>query len=248
MNGLIDPALPWEMKAAIGLAGGVIIGILMLMIPKRFLARISCLPCCSPNWLTSWSVVVYAIGLPIYIWVDFYIGLWLLVIGGVLDVLDGKQAVAMKEYNVSRSLASQEIGEWWDPLADKLRQLSVIFFMMLYGVFNPILVALVIGVDVFGTLVRRPFITRKPFSLMRNYMRQSKASAVGKIKSLVQVFCIIVAAPYQQGWVEIGVLPDAMLSLAFVLGVLSVISRVKISREVDQVVDEAHAFFRHQDI
>jgi phosphatidylglycerophosphate synthase len=248
MNGLIDPALPWEIKAAIGLAGGLLLASALLMIPKRFLARISRVPCCSPNWITSWSVIVYVIGIPIYIWVDFYIGLWLLVIGGVLDVLDGKQAVAMKEHGVPRSLESQEIGEWWDPLADKLRQLSVIFLMMLYGVFNPVLVALVIGVDVFGTLVRRPFIIRKPFSLMRKHIRQSKASAVGKIKSLVQVFCIIAAAPYQQGWVKTGILPDAMLSLAFVLGVLSVISRVKISREVDQVVDEAHAFFRHQDI
>lgn len=248
MNGLIDPALPWEIKAAIGLAGGLLLASALLMIPKRFLARISRVPFCSPNWITSWSVVVYVIGIPIFIWLDFYIGLWLLVIGGVLDVLDGKQAVAMKEHGVPRSLESQEIGEWWDPLADKLRQLSVIFIMALYGVFNPILVALVIGVDVFGTLVRKPFIKRKPFSRMQKHMRQSKASAVGKIKSLVQVFCIIVAAPYQQGWVESGILPDVLLMLALILGVLSVISRVKISREVDQVVDEAHSFFRHQDI
>lgn len=248
MNGLIDPALPWEIKAAIGLGVGILIAIVMLFVPKRFLAKISTWPLCSPNWLTSWSVIIYAICLPVYLWGDVYIGFWLLVAGGVLDVLDGKQATAMKQYGVARSQESLERGEWWDPLADKLRQLSVIFIMTLYGVFNPVLVALVIGVDVFGTLVRKPFINREPFSGMRKHMRQSKASAVGKIKSLMQVFCIIAAVPYQQGWIEPGILPDVMLALAFVLGVLSVISRVKISREVDHVVDEAHAFFRHQDI
>ncbi len=248
MNYLIDPALPWELKATVGLSGGILIAIAMLFIPKRFLAKISVWPLCSPNWLTVWSVIIYVICLPIYLWCDIYIGFWLLVIGGVLDVLDGKQATAMKQYGIARSQESLERGEWLDPLADKLRQLSVIVVMTLYGVFNPVLVLLTIAVDIFGTLVRKPFINREPFSIMQKYIRQSKASAVGKIKSLMQVFCIIVAVPYQQDWIGLGILPDIMLSLTFVFGILSVISRIKISREIDHIVDEAHAFFKHQDI
>jgi phosphatidylglycerophosphate synthase len=248
MEAFIDPALPWALKSAIALAGAIVIALGMLAVPKKVLARISQWPLCSANWLTAWSIVCYFIGIPIYVYVDFYVGSWFLVVGGVLDVLDGKMAVAQEEFGVFRSEASKEFGEIFDPFADKVRQLTTIAVMCFRGAFMLPIVIMVILVDVFGTLIRKPFIRFWPFSHIKKHVRQSKASAVGKVKSLVQIFAIVFAAPYERGWVDPGIFPDVVLSIALVLGILSVISRIKISRDVDRVVDEAHSYFRHQDV
>jgi phosphatidylglycerophosphate synthase len=236
-------ALPWEILAAAALAVGLVIALFNRWMSWKVLAKVSTWPLCSPNWITFWSVIVFYIGFGFYLAGYLFMGFVIMVIGGAMDLLDGQMAKAMIKFGIPRSLLSIERGEWGDPFADKLRQLNVIAFMIIVGVFNPVLAVAVIAVDVFGTFVRKPFTKYKAFLPVKKHLRQSKASSIGKAKTLFQVFALIAAVPYHQKWVSPGYIPDVILGIALVLGVFSVISRIKISREVDQAVDEVHAVF-----
>ncbi len=217
-------------------------------LPAIFLAKLGSLPFFSANWITSWSIVLWYPGFVLYLNGYFLQGLLLMVVAGAYDKLDGHVARAKKICGFPRSVASVQIGKWWDPLADKIRQLPVIAYMMAAGVFSPYIALPVILIDVAGTFVREPF-TNAPFNkyrvfqLIKNNLRQTEASRVGKAKSLFQILALIAAMPYHQGWLSPGVLPDIVLGIALPLGILSVITRIKIHRDVDKVVDDVHSVF-----
>lgn len=237
---------PFWLIAAVFL--GVSISYSHKCLPAVYLAKLGNLPCFSANWITSWSIVIWYPGLALYLAGYVQQGLLLMVIAGAFDKLDGHVARAKKVCGYQRSVSSVQIGKWWDPLADKIRQLPVIAYMMLAGVFSPYIAIPVILVDVLGTFVREPF-TNAPFNkfwifqLIKNNLRQTEASRVGKAKSLFQILALIAAMPYHQNWLSPGVLPDIVLGIALPLGILSVITRIKIHRDVDKVVDDVHSVF-----
>ncbi|MDF1496513.1 MAG: CDP-alcohol phosphatidyltransferase family protein [Patescibacteria group bacterium] len=246
-----------ERLALYALILGLVLLISAKILPLRLLARVSTLPCCSPNWITSWGVVIFYISVAFYVMYVLVVGfisinlpfaILFFFISEAMDWLDGRMAKAMKKFAIPRTEISVDRGEWGDPAADKAKHLPAVAAMMLVGVFTPYIAIPAILVDVIGTFVRKPF-TQEPFAKIGLFMwikdnlRQSKASKVGKVKSFFWVVAIIVAVPYQLGWLAPGYLPDVILGIALPLGVLSVISRVKISREVDRAVDEVQAVF-----
>ncbi len=239
-------SLPWIITAV---ALGVMISFADKLLPQIYLAKLGTVPYLSANWITSWSIFIWYAGFVIYALGFVMPALVIMVVAGAFDKLDGHVARAKESCGFPRSIESVKLGAWWDPLADKIRQLPLIGFMMCAGLFTPYVVIPVIAVDIMGTFVRRPFtderLTKrfKFFAYIKDHLRQTKASRVGKAKSFFQVMALVVAMPYHQDWLSPGVLPDIVLGIALPLGILSVITRINIHRDVDKVVDDVHSVF-----
>jgi len=259
MERLCDILLHQERLTLYAIVLGLVILVAGKTIPYKILAKISNWPLCSPNWITFWGVIVFYISVVFYIlhWLSMgfvyafiYLPLAVLFffVSEAMDWLDGRMAKAREKFAMPRSKISIDRGEWGDPAADKAKHLPAVAALVVVGVFTPYIAIPAILVDIIGTFVRKPF-TQEPFTKfnvftwIKNNLRQSKASRVGKVKSFFWVVAIIVAVPYHLGWLEPGYFPNVILGIALPLGVLSVISRIKISREVDRAVDDVHAVF-----
>jgi phosphatidylglycerophosphate synthase len=209
---------------------------------KRILVRVGRLPLCSPNWVTSWSLVLFWIGVVTYLSGSLLCGFLFLAIGSVLDHVDGKMAAALEKAGVPRSARDAHIGAWLDPLVDKLRLLPFIGILSLRGTIEPWIACAVISVDIVGTLMR------EPFNFGNGRMRTSRATGIGKLKSIVQMLGCLVGMSYELGWAMMKNAPDIILAFALVLGILSILSRMRINATVDALVDNFGTFFRHQDV
>jgi len=257
MERLCDLLLHQERLTLYAIVVGLVILVAGKTVPHKILAKVSTWPYCSPNWITFWGVIIFYISLGFYL-LNYYAVMYfteclplatlLYFISESMDFLDGRMSKSMQIHGIPRTEISIERGTWGDPLADKIRHLPAIACLMFASVFSLYIAVPVILVDVVGTFVRKPF-TKKPFTrykvfqFIKEHLRQSKASNVGKIKSLFHGIAIAVAVFYHQAWIEPGSIPNILLGVALVFGVLSVISRARISREVDQVIDDVHAVF-----
>ncbi len=129
------------------------------------------------------------------------------------------------EFNFS---GTTDLGKVLDPFADKLKSTAMLaYFGWWTDVLNPWLVALMIAPEVFGTLMRRPF------TFLRDWIYDSKASIVGKLKALTQWVVIALCLPFHMGYCAAGgwcelfmIVPNAILALSVLFAVLSVLSRM----------------------
>jgi len=233
----------------------IILGLVILVaaktIPLKFLATVSTWPGCSPDWMTLWGVVIFYLAIVSSILRFSYflpVAAFLFLASEAMDWLDGRIARAMMVYGVHRTDASVKRGAWVDPLADKARHLPAIACLMMVMLFSPYIAIPVILIDIAGTFVRAPF-TEKPFTkygafrFIKSHLRQTQASLVGKIKSLLQAVAVAIGALYHYLQIEADIVPNLLLGIALTFGVLSVLSRIKISRDVDKAVDEVYGVF-----
>ena len=92
---------------------------------------------------------------------------------------------------------------------------------------------------------------RRPFYLLQKHVGQSKATAVGKYKVMLQWMAIIFSIPYHQGWVDPGEWAygqewalNALLILSILLAFGSVFSRFRWARERKEVFEIIQALDR----
>jgi len=264
MDELLMSSLGWELKLPILISPSVLIGILMLMFfTKKRLALISRWPYCSPNWTTLWSLVIYCLGMSVFLLVSPYYGLQIVAISCLLDIFDGKMSVAMAMYGIARSPLDRWIGKWLDPLVDKLRVVSALVIFCFLGGIKLWVVLIVAAPEIYGTVTREPFTNipaligyPKAVSFMERLRREaakspseeSKASFVGKIKTLIQDLGLIAFVPYYLHWQDAPLLADYVFLASVPVGMLSVISRKLKIAWLQRAQKHADPYFKHQDI
>lgn len=242
MDEYLTSSLPWQLKLAIMYAPGVPVALLILAIPKSWLARIGQLPCLSPNWITFWRLPIFWIGGYLFFYYSPFWGLMLFTVSATLDVTDGKMATAFKEHNVPRSAQAVRIGELSDPVVDKLCNAPLVAVFSVLGVIHPMIAVFIIMFGILGT------ITRPPFNLLQRFSRQAKASPIGKKKTLIENLGFLVCIPYYFGWVTEYQLSNVAFGIAMLLGALSVLSRMHIHASIDKAIDSMATLYQHKEI
>lgn len=261
--------IPWQLEMCLTLASALGVAMALLFIPKKQLARIGQIAGLDPNWITFWGFYFWYVGLTYYYITNDLYGLTILSgIGGVLDVVDGKMATAMKEEGVFRTALSKKLGKVLDPLADKIKCLPVIAF---FGIANIIFIYTVIAIvvfEVFGTLLRYPFGIGARFykqskrtapgwrkevlrSVGIRLIRKSQATIFGKIKTTIQCLGMLVCVPYYRKWCsDLPEIPDTIYALALAFGITSVLSRMRITPAFDRFVDwlGKRTWFTHKEV
>ena len=261
----------WTLEAFFTLSSALGLAIANLCIPKRQLARIGQLPLLEPNWITLWSLIFWWVGIYLIVKGHLYTGVMFTAQGGVGDVMDGKEAVAMREFGVWRSALCRRIGKWFDPLCDKLKYPPVIVLFAAALVLGMKIALWIAALEVIGTLIRNPinvgarmaWASKKKmvknerlrgwlYAIGRRLVRKSKASGFGKIKATIQSLGLLFCAPYFLTWItEPKAMPDVIYLLALAFGTLSIISRMRIHPTFDAFIDRvgnAGSLFKHQDI
>ena len=126
------------------------------------------------------------------------------------------------------------IGDWLDPLVDKFNYLPVFAYLAWRDLACWWMAALMILVDLCGTLIREPFISHPFLRRLTPYVREMKASALGKTKVIWQILTLLAVIPAGAGWLsptERQVswwVVSSLLSLAVLTGLLSVLSRLAV--------------------
>ena len=129
-----------------------------------------------------------------------------------------------------------DLGKVFDPFADKLKSLTLMLCMAQDGLLSPWLVGLLVIPEVVGTVIRRPFY------YLQRFIQDSKATAVGKYKVMLQWVTIILCIPYQKHWIDLGHWAFGLdwvlnwfLGLTILLAFASVVSRFKWARRQREV-------------
>jgi phosphatidylglycerophosphate synthase len=124
------------------------------------------------------------------------------------------------------------LGEWLDPLIDKVCFLPVFAWLGGQGTLQwPAAVAMV-AIDLFGTLLRTPFDTVWGLRRLQRYVREVKASSFGKSKVGFQIATLLASMPDTAGWLDGDAhnvsywLVSGLLYLSVLAGVISVLSRL----------------------
>jgi len=242
MEGFVLDNLPGEIKMALYMASGLAVGMPLLAIPKKLLARMGKLPYLSPNWLSIWRLPLTWIGYGLYFTVSPFAGFCIVVFSFILDRLDGRVAVALDELKDPNYPGKTKTGEWLDPLIDKLTVPPVLVIFWYQGILIWWLTAIMVGSEIAGTLLR------PPFNLFRNHVRSASASGIGKIKIVLQYACILMCLPLDQHWMDFPTdLPNIVLALCGGLGILSIASRLRLNKKLDATVDEVTTNFDHKE-
>lgn len=124
------------------------------------------------------------------------------------------------------------LGEVIDPGADKLCFLPVYAYMAWLGNVQTVAMLAMIAVDLFGTILRRPFGTMPGLSRLQKLVGEEKASPWGKTKVAFQIATLLVDMPASAGWLTTEGqrhsywLVTGLLWVSVVTGVLSVLSRL----------------------
>ena len=263
--------MPWPLEAFFTLTSALSLALANLFIPKRNLARIGQLPCMEPDWLTFYGLIFWWVGVYLFVKGYHYPGFMLAAEGGILDVMDGKMAIAMREFNVWRSALCRRIGKWFDPLCDKLKYPPVIILFAAALVLGMKIALWIVFFEVISTLIRNPvnigarlawaskkhrlgtgWLQQWSYAIGRRMVRKSKASGFGKIKATIQSLGLLPCVPYYLAWIaEPRGLPNAIYIAALVFGPLSIISRMRIHPAVDRFIDRvgnAGSLFKHRDL
>lgn len=134
----------------------------------------------------------------------------------------------------ARRVRLSEIGEWLDPAVDKICILPLFIYLAYKGFLIWPVVVPVILVDLFGTLMRRPFIDidLRLFRGLKSNIREGKASAMGKTKFIWHFVTLLLLMPVSLGWLTVKqqnlslIIADITLGLGLLAGILSVLSRL----------------------
>ena len=195
----------------------------------------------SPNWLTFYSVPIFLLGITLY---QFNFGievvLFLIVFGMSIDRLDGRFASRQEaDEEDGKSLwrdfnypGGTNMGKAFDPLADKIRNISAIVLISFFINFNlpetilwwAIIIVIVIS-EIGGTIIRFDFL--KEFR-----SNQISANGVGKVKVFLQNTFIISFFIYKDGWF------DLTAPLWLILGATVVLSTTSFASKLKVVTDE----------
>ncbi len=239
------------MYCAWGLSG-LVVALALLAIPQKFLVWVSV----RVSWFTPDFITL---GRLLFVYAGFvlvfantgllpsFIGLQLIVVGQVLDRMDGKLADGNDASGIPGLTGRTVRGKWLDPLADKLSNLPFYIWMIVIGIIPWWLSLTMIMIETFGTVIRKPFNKKRPFRVFRAMLRSEEATGVGKAKMALQAFTMLACLPYIMHWVESPLwIPRVMFGAATVLAGLSVLSKIHINRDVDAMTDLVTSLFSHR--
>jgi phosphatidylglycerophosphate synthase len=218
--------LLWWGKMLVFICAGLIIVAPFYFVPESILIRLGTKPFLSPNWITLHRVPLSYLAYYVYFCQSAFIGYCLVVFAYSCDILDGRVARALGNLNPDK----EKIGEWLDPLADKVTLPVLMIVMAWHGHLSwPILVVMII-IEVGSQALR--------LNVVKSWVRGAKAKAVGKLKYISQAFCLIACIPYDQHWIVAkATVPNWLLGAAMLGAGLSVVSRLKIHRRFDAAMD-----------
>jgi phosphatidylglycerophosphate synthase len=252
-----------------------LVALLLLGIPKRTLRFLGNIALGSyrplgPNWITTYSIVVTLIGMAVYT-AHPVTGFVIVVGGSILDRLDGKMAMALgnpftdPEPFGKTLFTAEDFQHWWkefnhngptdlgmvfDPLGDKIKSFSILFYFASKGILCPWLVWILLIPELIGTLIR------PPFNLLKDRIGKTQATGIGKYKVMVQWMTAIFCVPYDQHWIARGHWAHGMdsslnwlLGLIVILAIASVASRfkrVRAQKEVKDVLDSLEESTKHE--
>lgn len=210
----------------VGLA--VAIPFLILGIHKPLLKAIGRLPGLAPNWLSIWRLPTVWGGYFWYRGYDAYIGFCVIVIGFMLDRMDGKVAEAHGDevvefpdtFDELNHPGKTKIGSWLDPLMDKVTIVPILLHCCAKGELWMSVGIFILVIEVLGT------ITRPPFNIKLCKLRQVSAGWAGKSKFSAQVATLIVYMPVDQGWSRMDMIPNYFLVTAAGFTLLSFMSKI----------------------
>lgn len=137
----------------------------------------------------------------------------------------------LKANPASLRLTYTGLGEWFDPLVDKINFLPFFVFLAFRGELYWWAVFPMIWVDLAGTVIRRPFIDWKIFGWLKRMVREAKSGPFGKTKYIFQFTSLLVVMPSVAGWIPASSRPDSaflasiFLFLAVIGGSFGVSSR-----------------------
>lgn len=259
----LGPDSNWALDIVLLLAPGTLTSIILLAIPKRRLAHWGGARYGSPNWLTVLTIPLFFGGLAVFFKVSVPLGFWLVVVACILDILDGRKSVGMAELGIARSALDCWLGAWFDPFADKLRNLLGMALFVQLGAISPWIFWATFVPEMVGTVLREPFSTayaacrsdvlggflvRFMYEVERSCGVKSRANPIGKVKTTVQCFGFIMCALW---WLDIGRglhLPDWFFGAAVPLCVLSPFTRYLTYQPVKEFLVRAGQYFKHQDV
>lgn len=339
------PAMTWPFAYLLYLGVGISVSLILKYGSRpRFLRWLGQRPFCSPNWVSLWRIPIIWYGQGLFITADgshlrLFTGFMLVVVGLMLDHLDGKMAknliaglkkirflteyngnivithhhpeakadgltadnqlwawfeeketnkdgvevrhrykvvleewvwmlmapytrvpmfkVEMTKNGFDRQLVLTGIGEWLDPLIDKLNFHPLFCYFAYTGLLNGYVVAAAVSIDLFGTILRTPFIELPGLRRFENYVREVKATPIGKSKVVFQFCTLLAIMPAAAHWLTTEGLTisyyitSSILAIADVIALGSVISRLTLremiisSREGKRSYGLLRRFFDH---
>ncbi len=143
-----------------------------------------------------------------------------------------------------------DLGNIFDPLADKLKSMTLMLWMAQGGFLNPRLLCLLLVPELVGTVLRRPFY------YFQGLTHDSKATSVGKYKVVLQWMTIILCVPYQKHWIDTGHWAFGLewvlnwfLGVTIALAFASVLSRfkwVRRQRVIKEVIESLEKSTKHE--
>ena len=137
----------------------------------------------------------------------------------------------LKAQPASLRLTYTGLGEWFDPLVDKINFLPFFAYLAFRGELYWWAVLPMILVDFAGTVIRRPFIDWPIFGWLKRMVREAKSGPFGKTKYIFQFTSLLAVMPSLAGWIPTSARPDSalvasvFLFLAFLGGCAGVFSR-----------------------
>lgn len=269
-------ALPGELKTFVYLTVGLAIVIAMLAVPRSTLAWLGSKRFLSPNWISIWRLPVFYIGAGLY-WSDFtFVGYCVVVIAFVMDRLDGKVADVLEEVELviivypGRMEGEKEWKYKWrcwkvalyhpgrtkegaslDAFIDKLTVIPMLAVFAIKGILSPYLIVAMVLIEVAGTLIRPPF----DFALQ--YVRNGRATFVGKVKFLLQGLALVGGFIVEQKflafpsisfrWFQTSSL-NLFLFVVLILSILSVFSRLDLGKKLNRLVDWLTSILAHSTV
>ncbi len=126
------------------------------------------------------------------------------------------------------------MGEWLDPLIDKINYHPLLVWAAFKGYLSITLVVLMLVFDFISTIIREPFLSLRWFKILQPYVKEAKASAFGKTKVVWQICTVLSIIPVTSDWLTKKeaeysfYISSFFLGLGVVSGILSVISRLSL--------------------
>jgi len=228
----------------------------LLIFPKPWLARLGKIPGLSPNEITLWRVPLFYVGIYFAFNVQVIPATWCITLALMLDSTDGRLARAsdlpiLRVFNDNPSLRTfweelnysgkTSVGEWLDPLADKLQAIPGLFMMVVLTPYHLgwVLVAvflfiIVMMAEILGTVIRPPF--RFVSQDTQTWLRGSKATGVGKLKTITMftafgLFVVRVWGFFPAEWF----IPETLFCCSMFLAWFSIISKTRLAFVLDKI-------------
>jgi|GEM_PF-7127308 len=144
-------------------------------------------------------------------------------------------------------------GDWLDPLIDKISLLPFFAYLCFkVGLVSPLVVIPMVLLDLFSTIIRKPFNQWPGLRRLQPYTREAKAGPFGKTKFIWQFFALLIMAPALAGWLDQEelhwniLLASFSLGLSVLAGALGILSRLTLMDYLAHLpwLHQAHQLFR----